>query len=244
MQRRIWVLISSVLVTSFCAFGDTVTDTFWQIAGTGGSYSYGGGTDPLVGTGIKVDAVVDAVNSDPAGFVEYDVLGNASGNADLEFTTGAGTAGTWSWAGGGTLSVTGCIEDPNNLGHCIAGETLNTVLVTDDFTSMTLTPTASGGAVGNFDGGLQGTIDPVAAAFLGVPMSFVSPASQFGTKVKNLPPVAGDAFNTITNVRPGGNLDLYYAVPEGWSLSSTLGIFGFALAAFGVGRRLGLIRAI
>jgi hypothetical protein len=34
------------------------------------------------------------------------------------------------------------------------------------------------------------------------------------------------------------------SVPEDWSLSSSLGIFAFGLAVFGVARRFGLIKAV
>jgi len=37
---------------------------------------------------------------------------------------------------------------------------------------------------------------------------------------------------------------LVVSVPEDWSLSSSLGIFAFGLAVFGVARRFGLIKAV
>jgi hypothetical protein len=243
MQKRILVLLFSGLVASLCAFGDTATDTYWQIDGTGGSYTYGGGTDALVGSGIQVGSVVDAVGGDTAGFSTYDLLGAAGGVADLSFTSGAGTSGNWSWTGGGTLSVVGCIEDPSNLGHCILGETTSTVLISDDFTDVTISQ--AGGSKGFVFGGLQGTINAGAAALLGVATSFSSPESQMSTKVTGLPVTLGNSFTSgVKTASSGGNLDLYSAVPESWGLSSTLGFFVFSLAVFGFGRRLGLIRAL
>lgn len=238
MTKRIWVVFLSVLATSACAFGQ-ITDTYWTVDGTGGSYSYTGGTAALVGSNIEVTSVADATNSDTAGYTVYDVLGNDDGGASLAFTSGAGD-GTWSWGSGGTLTVTGCLS--TNGTTCIAGESKTTVLITDDFTSAGVT--SIGGGKGFSFGGLQGTIDAAAATLLGVSQSFVSPASQFSTKVSGLPGTAGGSFSGVTDATPGGTLDLFQAVPEGWSLLSSVGIFAFGLIIFGIARRLGLIKAV
>jgi len=238
MQKRIWILLLSGLVTSLCAFATTATDTFWQIAGTGGSYTYTGGSAVLTGTGIEVDSVQDANLSSPFGTLYY-VIGNDNGFANLTFTSGASN-GSWSWSGGapGSLSVVGCISTDDV--NCITGETKTTTLVSDEFTSVGIAPI--GGTNGFVFAGLQGSLDAAAATLLGVSQSFTSPASQMSDKVTGLTSY-GSAFSGVSSTATGGNLDLY-AAPEDWSLSSSLGIFAFALVVFGVARRLGLIKAV
>jgi hypothetical protein len=98
-------------------------------------------------------------------------------------------------------------------------------------------------------GTLSGTLDTTVAAYFGIPSGFVSlnPLSGDDNSVNGLPLVAGSAFGvgggTPTVSSQGGEFTLA-AVPEDWSLSSTLGIFAFGLAVFGVARRFGLIKAV
>ena len=235
MQRPILVLLFSVFFTSLCAFGsETATDTVWQIAGVGGSYSYAGGASDLIASGIAIDSVVDANESSSFGST-FTVIGtNTGGTANLSFTTGAGTAGQYSWTSGGTLTLTGCIENGSS-GACIAAETLSTVLVSDEFTSVGIVPI--GGGNGFEFGGLEGTLDPVAAAFLNVNQTFTSPASQMDDEVAGVPSIAGSSFSTGVSTTPGGNLDLYAAIaPEP---GSTI-LFGTGLLciAFVIRKRL------
>src|ERR1700683_3363254 len=99
MQKRILVLPMSLLVVSFCAFGDTGT-TQWNITnGTTGSYSYAGGASILTGTGIGVENIVGSPTPVETGSPnELAIVGGV-----LDFTSGANTGG-WTWGSPGTLS--------------------------------------------------------------------------------------------------------------------------------------------
>src|SRR5437773_1553611 len=89
------------------ALADSVLD-FHVPAGTilvpqTGVISYGGGLDPLVGTGIVVDSVVGLDTPSNDGVVLPCI------SCTLDFTTGANTGG-WNWAGGGTITITGTAD--------------------------------------------------------------------------------------------------------------------------------------
>jgi hypothetical protein len=89
----------------------------------------------------------------------------------LSFTSGIYTGG-WSWGSGGTLSLTGCIEVS---GSYLAVETTSTVLVSDDFSSATVTDIVGG--LGVQTANFTGTLDPTLAAYFGVSTTFTSPAA-------------------------------------------------------------------
>ena len=246
MLKQIWLASVAVVFTSVCAFGTTTTDTFWQIAGAGGSYTYAGASasdTALHGANIIVDSVQAANNSTPFGTL-YGLLGASAGHASLNFTSGANSGG-WTWTGGGTLNVVGCVEDPGNLGNCIFGETTSTVLVSDEFSSVAIADL--GGGIGIAFGGLRGTLDSTVAALFGISSTFASPPSTMHDVLTGLPSTTGDSFTTVGQVHStpsGGNLDLFVPVPESSNLYSTFGIFALGFGAFVVVSRFGLIRAL
>ena len=237
MKQTFQKILCLLAVATFgiVAVASAQDTTQWQVEGAGntGLYSYGGGTNPLVGAGIQITEVtgegtpVDSGDS-PA------VVGGL-----LSFTTGASTGG-WNWGAGGTLTLTGCVQGVTGTGAghtCQAGDN-STVLLSDGFTSASITPIVGG--VGITLGGLQGTMNPLVAAFFGVTTSF-GPGSNFSDLVSGLPS-AGASFTGLTSTLSGGNL--VAQSPEGWSLSSSLGLFGFGLVLIVAARRLGLIKSV
>ena len=65
--------------------------------------NYAGGSAPLVGSGIVVDALVGLDTPLNAG-VELPCIG-----CTLNFTTGANIGG-WNWGGGGSITITGTVD--------------------------------------------------------------------------------------------------------------------------------------
>jgi hypothetical protein len=263
MQRQIWVVLFAMLITSMCAFGQW-TDTVWNLNPTGGEYSYGGAGGALTGAGIEVANVYDAIGGVQQAGTNENILGLANGTSgtpenygDLIFTSGNetdvvtyGLNNYWNWLGGGTLDVYGCLEVGVS-GNCITGETKSTLLISDSFTSVNISP-MNEGPQGFVFGGLTGSIDFYAAQLLGVPQQFGAPNSSLGNNVSNLPgggDILDTAFGTgtpydVTTSAGAGNQMNLYPVPEGWALTSSLGIFALGLAVFRVARRLGLIKEV
>jgi hypothetical protein len=135
------LVIVLALVGPTAAFADQLV---WTITPSSGSLSYGGGTGALVGTNIGITSVQDG-----------GTILNISGGS-LNFTTGSGTAGAWSWgaAPAGTLTLTGSINGgPNG------------VLFSDEFTSASI---LSLGGLQLQLGGLVGTLSSTLANDLGV----------------------------------------------------------------------------
>jgi len=240
MKKRMLVLLISVLVVSFCAFGDTGT-TQWNIAPSGGSYSYAGGAGALTGTGIGVENVLGTPTPLNTGSSnELPIVGGV-----LDFTSGANTGG-WTWGSPGTLTVTGCIAGVTTTDTTCTVADESAVLVSDEFTSVSITAIpVSGSPLGVEFGYLQGTINSAVAAYFGISATFTSPASTGQDVLFGLPSGGpGTAFSGVTSFSPGGNLSLVSPVPEGWNLGSTFGIFGLGLAIFGLAGRFGLVKAI
>jgi hypothetical protein len=97
---------------------------FGAVAPTPGTIAYAGGAQPLVGTGIQVDNVVGLDTPLNADLV-IDLLGGV-----LAFTTGAlvSTDATgWTFAGGGSLTLTGVLDLDGN-GVLDPGEPTGTLL--------------------------------------------------------------------------------------------------------------------
>jgi hypothetical protein len=160
----------------------------------------------------------------------------------LSFTSG-GTTGangiTWNWGAGtppGALSLVGCLSLDGIA--CIANETGNTVLISDEFTSATI-ENIGFGTPGISFGGLQGTLDPFAATVLGVGNAFVSPTATntfgFEDNASPLPSTLATAPTAFSATQGQGTLDLV-SVPEGASVASMLGMFVVGLGVFGVAR--------
>src|SRR5579863_8228595 len=179
--KGLLVVALALVVAPTAAFADQLV---WTITPSSGSLSYGGGTDPLVGTNIGITSVQDGGT----------VL-NISGGL-LSFTTGSGTVGTWSWgaAPAGTLTLTGSIEGGPN-----------SVLFSDEFTSASI---LSLGGLELQLGGLTGTLSSTLAHDLGVSTTvssaadsiFVSIAGAAGTSF-DVPALSGQ-INTTAAANP------------------------------------------
>jgi hypothetical protein len=254
MQKRILVLLFSGLVASMCALGASSDSSEWTISATGsGTYSYAGGTAALVGSDIMVNSAIGEL-SGAANTQSYTILNNVGGGSlvaggVLDFSSGAfdtTTAGTWTWDGGGDLTLQGCLSLDGST--CIAGETGTTDLLLDSFTSVSIENVGSGIQEAVF-GGVTGTVDPAAATALEVSTTFGLPASPndaISDVVSGLPSTLLSSGPTaFTATQAQGTLDLgSVAVAEEWSLFSTLGIFAFGSVVFGVARRRGLIKPV
>jgi hypothetical protein len=89
---------------------------FGMVAPTPGTLSYSGGINPLVGTNIEVDEVVGLSTPSNDG-----VIKNCTG-CTLNFTTGnEDGSGTWNFTGGGTITVTGSVDDVTAGPNLLAG---------------------------------------------------------------------------------------------------------------------------
>lgn len=253
MQKRILVMLISVLAASCCAFGQDTTA--W--AGTGvstGTYCYGGGTvscasyaggtntNDLNGSGIDIASVDDVDAS----------LGYGIKDGALYFTSGAyngisGSGGTWSWGSGGTLEITGCVQGATGTlayANCSADSPTNPVLLSDSFTSVTLT--TSNGTPEYVFGGLTGSLSSALVTYINsqggsLSAAFGGTGSSATLDVVTVGATPGNNFTTTST----SNQSVSTApVPEGWNLISTLGMFGFGMAAFVVARRLSLIKPL
>jgi hypothetical protein len=173
------------------------------------------------------------------------IIGLCGGNGCLSFKSGPynGIPGaTWSWSGGApaTLSLTGCVSGVTGTGpgHTCQASDYSAVLVSDDFTGVSITqitPKTRDLVFGN----LTGTINSKVAAFYGVSTAFF-PTNSTADDFISINATQGNKFSNAHSIVPGGLLHL--TVPEDWSLSSTFGLFAFALAIFGIACRRGLLK--
>jgi len=258
MKRRVCLVMVAGLAASLCAFGDS---TQWEIgypttpgSPSAGTYNYAGGSAPLIGSNIELENVQGNSTPDNSGTLgELNVVGGL-----LNFTSGAfvGTPFDWTWGSTlgdpGTLSIKGCVSAEGSfagLGMITGSGPTATcsnaqTLVSDEFTTVGVVNVL--GLPEMQFGNLQGSINPLIAAYFGVNPAFTSPASSMMDAVAGLPLVPGTPFGTgtpftVTPAPPGGTLSLVPAVSEGWSLSSTVGVFGLGLVVLGVMRRVRLI---
>jgi hypothetical protein len=232
MLKRTWVVSIVLLSMSLCAFASNTDQTDWNLLG--GSISWNGSsTGDLTGSGIGVLTTMG-----------FGTPNNNNGSlwisdGSLSFTSGAynGTMGsTWSW-GAGTITVTGCIQGVTASNCNQWNQNDNTVLFTDNFSSISITSTGE-----LVLGQNSGTYNSAFAAYFGLPASFTDSSTDLIATWST----PGTAINWGLNL--GGQLTASPAasvsVPEDWSLSLTLGLLAFALAAFAAARRLGLLRPV
>jgi hypothetical protein len=222
-------LMTAFLLTPEGAFaGPSSTD--WTL-GPGGSYTWAGGATSLIGSDIPILSVLG--DSTPANngvsLLVTDGL--------LNFTSGVfdGTSTTWSWAGGGTLNLTGCIAGVT-AASCTGSN--NVALVSDDFTSVSIVQIA--GALDAVFGNVTGTINSsVAAYFGGIPTNFSTGSFTTAILTSGAP---GSSFN-------GSDLlgllkaDPVTNTPENWGLGESLAFFAFVMIAFAAMSRRGLLRS-
>src|SRR6267143_4374035 len=111
--------------------------------------NYAGGSAPLVGSGIVVDALVGLDTPLNAG-VELPCIG-----CTLNFTTGANIGG-WNWGGGGSITITGTVDGA-----------IGTTLMDGSFDSANVT--AFGNSFKIAGAAFTDTKDSNIAAFYGLP---------------------------------------------------------------------------
>lgn len=231
MQRRIWVVLVSGLLASVGAFGQQIE---FGIDSTTGTYSYNSSTsdDLTTDQSLTVDSITSTGNPDNPAMSITD--------ASLSFTTGSAT-GLWSWGNGGTLTLSGCVDVTNG---CNGGD----VIFDATFASaeiVYLGPSMYQIALGS----LSGDISTGVAQALGVGTGFTTSALNLDIEVPG-GTLSGGTFTDAQTDPTGTNSFTVYTqpttveAPEDWSIFSTLGIFAFGFAVFGVVHRLGLIKAV
>jgi len=253
MPRTIWIALLLALSTALCAFGQDTTA--W--AGTGvstGTYCYGGGTiscasyasgtntNDLNGSGIDIASVDDVTAS----------LGYGIKDGALYFTSGAyngtaGPGGTWTWGSGGTLEITGCVQGATGTlayANCSTDLPTNPVLLSDSFTSVTLT--TSNGTPEYVFGGLTGSLSSALVTYINsqggsLSAAFGGSGSSATLDVVTVGATPGSNFTTTST----SNQAVATApVPEGWNLIGTLGLFGFGMVGFVIARRVGMVKPL
>jgi hypothetical protein len=223
--RTAFLMMTGLTLVSTAFAAPSSTD--WSL-GPGGVYSWAGGTSSLIGSNIPVLSVLGDSTPSHNGTL----LGVVGG--DLDFTSGAfnGTSTTWSWAGGGTLNLTGCVPGVTP----VSCNPNTNVLVSDDFTSVSIVQVA--GALDAVFGNVTGTINPQVAAYFGEPASFST--GTFSTSI-------------LTTGTPGSKFvgsDLVglikanpVSAPENWGMGESIGFFAFVLIAFAAMIRFGAIKS-
>jgi len=221
----LFLIASAVMLVPVIAFaGSPSTD--WTL-GPGGVYSYSGGTSSLEGFDIPILSVLGDSTSSHNG-VSLPVIDGL-----LNFTSGVGTSGTWSWASGGTLDITGCISG-------VTGNSCNpatNVLVDDDFTSVSVVQ--AGGFIDAVFGNVTGTIEPSVASYFGVPTAFSTGSFTAEIATVGSP---GSAF-IGTNLTGVIKADPPVGTPENWSLRESVAFLAFAALAFAALTRRGVLRS-
>lgn len=231
MLKRVCIVSLTVLVMSLCAFGSTSDQTDWALL-PGGTVSWNGlSTGTLNGSGIGVLTVLGFGTPSQ----NFDLLLVYGGS--LSFTSGAynGSAGAWSW-GAGSITVKGCIQGVTTAASVACNSSNDsTVLFTDNFSNISIT--SSGELVLGQNSGLYNSS---LASFFGVPTSLTDTSLDFlltGT-------APGQAITKGSNAGGLFTDGPSVSVPEDWNLSLTLGLFAFALVAFGAAYRFGFLRTV
>jgi hypothetical protein len=222
-SATILFLMTAAMAPPAVFAGSSSTD--WTL-GPGGLYSYAGGAGSLIGTDIPVLSVLGDSTLDNNG-VTLPVIDGL-----LNFTSGAGTSGTWSWASGGTLNITGCINSVTT--PC---NPATNVLVDDDFTSVSLVQV--GGFIDAVFGNVTGTLEPSVASYFGVPTAFST--GSFTAEIATTG-ATGSAF-IGTNLLGVIKADPATTTPENWSIGESLGFFALAMITFVALIRRGVLRS-
>jgi PEP-CTERM motif len=139
MKRLGWVLtVVAVAMFALTAFSQRASADeldFGVIAPAGGSISYAGGSNPLVGTSIGVANVTDLTTS-----VTYNLIGGLLNFTSGNFTSNTGTT-IWNFGGGGTITLTAsCIDTDADGGACDAADTsISGDLISGSFVNASVT---------------------------------------------------------------------------------------------------------
>lgn len=195
VKRGLLLLALAFALAPLSVLADTLdfTINITNSNALGGTISYAGGANPLVGSNIVVDTVTDVTTG-----VTFDLGdGPGTGFGTLSFTTGASTGG-WNFGGGGSITISApCIDsDADNADFCGVG---------DD--------TLASGALGT-NVFLKGVVDSASVNVSGgtFHVAIVLATDQKDINLLNLfgitPPTAWNAganisFNTAGNVSTG-----------------------------------------
>jgi len=242
MLKRILIVLSAVLVTSFSAFAGTESLDWLIQLGGGYTWTVGPG-GVLTGTDVAVvDVSGENTKANSGGQIQFlATLTETSPNYTATDTGAISTTQYYLTGPLGTFTVcltaSGC-----GTGELLSGtlssvtETTNLVLPANDQVQGALSSAViSGVAIPTNQG-----IESIAQYFGMTGATFVSGTMQDYI----VPPLqTGPATYTATNTGSGSVL-VTYATPESWSLSSSLGVFAFGLAVFTLARRFGLLKTL
>jgi len=230
MVKRIFGVSVALLLISVCAFASSSNQTDWTLL-PGGQVSWNGlSTGSLTGSGINVLTVLGFGTPDN----NLGLLSIYGGSLSFKSGSYTGNGSNWSW-GAGTMVLRGCIQGITTAADVACNSSNdNTVLFTDNFTSIYI---SSKGQL--MLGGNAGKYSSALAAYFGVPVTFSNASTDF----LSLGSKPGKGFRG-TNVGGTFTEGARVSVAEDWSPSLTLGLFAFAVAAFGAACRLGLLRPV
>jgi hypothetical protein len=178
--------LAALAASIFMAIGvsgvsQAATLDFGILAPTPGTLSFGGGTNPLIGTGIEVDNITGLDTSVNAG------LTIDCENCVLGFSTGNSTGG-WNFGSGGSITVTGTAS--------AAGTGTDVDLLSGSFNNATIVEISTGLFEFQITGGsFTDTKDPDLLKFYGLPTD-VGYIGGFNLSFSTTA-AAGDDFSTI-----------------------------------------------
>lgn len=197
---RVLCLFVLVAGVSFAEFIDFTIPAF----GGGGSISYAGGANPLIGTNLAVSLITGG-----NGVPQNDGVPLSCVGCVINFQTGAFTGASgpsWSFAPGGTFTLTGTIPS-------LTGSTPTTLMsgyFMSDSTVLQMLPPVSGlGAFTIAGATFSSILDPALTNFYGTPSDPMRYASNFNISFYTNGSPAG-AFSS--NAIASGNLTA--ATPE------------------------------
>jgi len=231
-----WALTSTIALLAMPVIALADGETDWFSTG-GGTYTYAGGSASLIGNNIGISSVFG--NGTPTNGGSTLKITNGL----LNFTSGAyaGNGYNWIWdstpANKGTLNLTGCIAGVTGTGagkSCTSSDS-NTVLLSDDFEFVQITPVSDHVEV--IFGGIDGNLNAQLLSYFGLTNPSLATASFGGILASGLSLTPGGPIYSAINL--GGTLTAQVdtTVPETWSLTESLGFFALALGGlFGMVR--------
>jgi hypothetical protein len=247
MLKRSLIVLSAVLVTSFSAFAGTESLDWLIQLGGGYTWTVGPG-GVLTGTDVAVvDVSGENTPANPGGQIQFLATLTETSPLYLGADTG-GVSTTQYYALGGPGTFTICLTADG----CTTGELLSGTLSAVTETTNLLIPSLDQ---------VQGTISSAVISGLVIPTNQgnKSIAQYFGMTGATFlsgtmqdyivpPTLTGTGPDTSTyqanNTGSGSVLVTYATTPEGWSLSSSLGVFAIGLALFTLARRFGLLKTL